>query len=173
MADTAPQLIAETKVTYFIGKLLAKAGTLKLQNDGLVFIPTALDRAIGSIDIPIPIDDIQEFFYTEWPQKTLNVKTPSKIHKFIGAGLNELHENLIVLKRQLHASAKQNPISAQPITEPTSSITCYSCKKPIKKDFKFCPFCRTQLKNLCPSCKSEVENIWLACPFCSQQLRES
>jgi len=172
MPESTPKVIAECKVTYFIGKMLARAGMLSLNSDGLLFIPTALDRAIGSIDIPIPFSEIQEFYYNDTFQKTLQIKSPDKIHKFIGSGLNELHENLIVLKRQTSALNQEKSTISKQVKE-VSPDTCFSCSKPIKQSFKFCPHCRTQLKNLCMECKSEVEVEWIACPQCNCKLKDN
>jgi len=172
MPESTPKTIAECKVTYFIGKMLARAGMLSLNSDGLMFIPTALDRAIGSIDIPIPISEIQEFYYNDTFQKTLQIKSPDKIHKFIGSGLNELHENLIVLKRQT-SGPDQKKLNLPNQAKEVPSDSCSSCSKSIQKFFKFCPHCRTQLKNLCPECKSEVEVEWIACPQCNCRLKDN
>lgn len=172
--QTEQQAIASCKVTYFIGKLLAKAGTLTLRSDGLTFTPTALDRAMGAIDIPIPINDMEGFYYNDAMQKTLQIKTPARTHRFIGSGLNEIHENLIMLKRRTTAASdpeipQQDSISVKP----KSSDVCFNCSKPIGVNFKFCPFCRTQIKVICPCCKEVVEETWLSCPFCNTELRQA
>lgn len=171
MAETPVRVIAECKVTYFIGKLLAKAGILRINNEGLLFAPTALDRAMGSIDIPIPLEDIQEFFFNETLQKTLLVKTASKTHRFIGGGLGDIHENLIALKRR-SLEETTDTAAVSPETAP-SAFTCFSCSKPIKTSFKFCPYCRTQLKNLCPHCRDEIEQQWISCPSCNTELKKA
>ncbi|MFH1379597.1 MAG: zinc ribbon domain-containing protein [bacterium] len=176
MTETNIPTISRCKVTYFMGKLLAKAGTLSLNSEGLTFIPTALDRAIGAIDIPIPLEDIQAFYFNDTFQKTLQIKTPSQTHKFIGSAVNEIHDNLIVLKRQtsphtLQKKEAEKASSAPPV--PPVSLYCFTCKKPSKDTYKFCPYCKTQLKNLCPNCKEEINEGWAACAYCNSDLKKA
>lgn len=172
---TEPQVIASCKVTYFIGKLLAKAGILELRSDGLTFVPTALDRAMGAIDIPIPLDDIEGFYFNDTLQKNLQIKTPSRTHRFVGGGLNEIHENLIILKRKsLPRVSEQPQAPAAPVTQiPRPADVCFNCSKQIKPSFKFCPYCRSQMKLICHNCKEEVEQDWLSCPHCNFELKKA
>lgn len=46
------------------------------------------------------------------------------------------------------------------------SEKCFECKKPISKDFKFCPSCKTQVKIECVKCKSLISPKWKNCPYC-------
>jgi RNA polymerase subunit RPABC4/transcription elongation factor Spt4 len=172
MEEIEAKKICECKVTYFIGRLLAKAGILTLRDNGLIFTPTALDRALGAIDIPIPLEEIQGFTYNDTFQKTLQIKTPARTHRFIGSSLNEMHENLIILKR----NAPPAPASPAPVvevhTQPAhADDTCPNCSKIINPLFKFCPYCKTQLKILCPQCKEPVAQDWTACPFCNTNIK--
>ncbi|MFH1283302.1 MAG: zinc ribbon domain-containing protein [bacterium] len=172
MAEEIKQeVIAECKVTYFFGKMIAKAGTLSLRLDGLLFMPTKLDRALGSIDIPIPLDDIEGFHYDDTLQKRLELKTPGQTHRFIGSGLKELHEGLIVLKRNISSSNVLANI--KDLSQTVSLTKCFNCAKDIKPNFKFCPYCRTQIKLICSKCKEEIEESWLSCAFCNTDFKKN
>ncbi|NLX91383.1 MAG: zinc ribbon domain-containing protein [Firmicutes bacterium] len=50
-------------------------------------------------------------------------------------------------------------------------MNCPSCRKTLQEDFKFCPYCGTQIINNCPSCGKKVEPSWLACPYCGTALK--
>ncbi len=44
--------------------------------------------------------------------------------------------------------------------------SCPSCRKLIDKDFRFCPSCKTQLKDQCAKCERLLSFSWIACPSC-------
>jgi hypothetical protein len=48
--------------------------------------------------------------------------------------------------------------------------TCPNCRKEVREDFSFCPFCETPLKPFCPSCKRELESGYVRCPYCGFRL---
>ncbi len=131
---------------------------------------------MGSIDVSLPFGDILEFYFdTTLSQKTLQVKTLSKTHRFIGSDLDKVHQNLISLKRTTALAQQPAPVqqaSSVPVVKRHIDC-CFNCSKPIKPSFKFCPFCRTQLTHLCPGCKEIVDEQWLACPFCNADIKKS
>lgn len=45
-------------------------------------------------------------------------------------------------------------------------LHCFSCNYEIKADYKFCPHCRTKLKNSCILCHKDLELEWDLCPYC-------
>ena len=170
------------KVTYFIGKMLAKGGTLSFTDDGLLFTPTALDKMMGAIEIPISFSDMVSFHYDDSLQKKLEIITSSRKHRFIGSGLGEIHSKLIVLKKGIVHNQAQNlnqlktPASTSLEIQDrslNSSEICFNCSRPVKSSFKYCPFCRTQLKLICKSCKEVVEENWISCPNCNSELNKS
>lgn len=45
-------------------------------------------------------------------------------------------------------------------------INCFNCGAEVEKDFKYCPECKTKLKNKCKNCWKELELDWKNCPYC-------
>ncbi len=45
-------------------------------------------------------------------------------------------------------------------------ISCPSCSYIINSEYKFCPNCRTKLKNECISCHKDLKLEWTMCPYC-------
>lgn len=43
---------------------------------------------------------------------------------------------------------------------------CFSCHREVDEDFKFCPYCSTQLKTNCTGCHKEIQTNWNTCPYC-------
>ena len=54
----------------------------------------------------------------------------------------------------------------QPKEEQIIKISCPSCSYIINSEYKFCPNCRTKLKNECISCHKELKPEWTLCPYC-------
>lgn len=52
------------------------------------------------------------------------------------------------------------------ILEAHEKISCPNCSYSIKKDYKYCPNCRTCLKKMCFSCEKELKPEWTICPYC-------
>lgn len=160
------------KVTYFIGKMLAKGGVLSFNDGGLLFSPTALDKMMGAIDIPISLSDIEGFHYDDALQKKLEIITPSRKHRFIGSGLGAVHKRLIIIKKEF--AQKQGPSEGkkQETDKIVEENVCFNCMRPAEPSFKYCPYCRTQLKLICDGCKEVVNEKWISCPNCNYELRK-
>ncbi len=47
---------------------------------------------------------------------------------------------------------------------------CKSCKKEIKIEANFCPFCGEKISRVCLQCKKEVPEFALFCPFCGKKV---
>lgn len=43
---------------------------------------------------------------------------------------------------------------------------CPKCGKEIKKDFKYCPYCKSNLEHYCRNCNKKMETEWKICPYC-------
>ncbi|MBN1997743.1 zinc ribbon domain-containing protein [candidate division KSB1 bacterium] len=52
-----------------------------------------------------------------------------------------------------------------------SNIACPECSKPVRNEFKVCPYCGAELKKHCPSCEKNVETAWKVCPYCGHELK--
>jgi RNA polymerase subunit RPABC4/transcription elongation factor Spt4 len=48
---------------------------------------------------------------------------------------------------------------------------CPSCRRFVEKDWRLCPFCATQLKDVCSKCQQLLSFNWVACPFCGTERR--
>lgn len=48
-------------------------------------------------------------------------------------------------------------------------INCPKCNKKIEKEFKFCPYCKIELKKECLKCHKLLEIDWNKCPYCWEQ----
>lgn len=46
---------------------------------------------------------------------------------------------------------------------------CPSCNQRLQEEFKFCPNCKTGLKNLCTNCGKELMSDWKCCPCCGKE----
>ncbi|OPX33101.1 MAG: hypothetical protein B1H40_00870 [Candidatus Latescibacteria bacterium 4484_181] len=50
---------------------------------------------------------------------------------------------------------------------------CPHCGRPVRKDFKLCPYCQTPLKAECPSCGRPLDSDWVACRHCGHKTSPS
>lgn len=48
--------------------------------------------------------------------------------------------------------------------------TCTNCKRSVKDDYLFCPFCNFALKRNCARCSNPVDIRWNYCPSCSEEI---
>lgn len=51
-----------------------------------------------------------------------------------------------------------------------NSTQCPNCKRPLTRNFHFCPFCAFELKRLCSECNQPLEPEWKACPECGNKI---
>ena len=57
------------------------------------------------------------------------------------------------------------------VSAPATQV-CPSCKKTIKAEYTYCPYCSSKVNAVCPSCEKPVETGWKACPRCGHALKE-
>ncbi len=48
--------------------------------------------------------------------------------------------------------------------------SCINCKRSVKDDYLFCPFCNFALKRNCARCSNPVDIRWNYCPSCSEEI---
>lgn len=48
-------------------------------------------------------------------------------------------------------------------------LHCFSCESPILPTFKFCPTCKTELKEECSGCEKNIYKNWKLCPYCGEE----
>ena len=53
------------------------------------------------------------------------------------------------------------------------SYPCPECGRPIKHDFKVCPYCKAELKLVCPKCDRRMEPGWIVCPYCGERTKDN
>lgn len=185
---------SEFKVTYYVGVMLAQGGVLMIRDNGVLFAPRALERAMGAVDISIPFDEIKMAEVSGTITESLLVRTSQKVHRFVGS---DLYKILDVINSSLQAykqfkasqpkSAQETGKGAETGSEikpelargespdsgqkPASQGRCPSCLKPVRTDFNFCPFCKAPIKNVCPSCRQRLESDWKFCAFCGHSAR--
>jgi|GEM_PF-1627893 len=46
---------------------------------------------------------------------------------------------------------------------------CPSCRRFVEKDFIYCPYCRSQLREECARCGRALSFSWAACPTCGHE----
>ena len=50
--------------------------------------------------------------------------------------------------------------------------SCNYCGKTIKEEWKFCPFCKTQVETFkCAFCSREIKAGWNYCPYCKGEVK--
>lgn len=49
---------------------------------------------------------------------------------------------------------------------------CIHCGKPIKDEWKFCPYCKTHVETFeCTFCGQVIRPAWSYCPHCKNEVR--
>src|SRR5947209_12658383 len=72
------------------------------------------------------------------------------------------HETLMqAYERSLEEEALLQEIEERPI--------CPNCRHRIEQDFRICPNCLTQLKDVCRNCDRLVDLDWTVCPYCTTE----
>jgi len=180
--------VAETfRVNYYVGAVLAQGGNLSFEGTKIIFSPTsAIDRAMGARDVEIPFREIRAASYAGALSRTVRVKTDDKVHKFEGGQAKQIWELLKNALQKLgtmppdkkpnkttDASAQsffsaEPPARPQPASppQPSSSLSCDQCEKPLQAGYSFCPYCGNRLKAVCSSCHRTLDPSWSACAYC-------
>lgn len=53
----------------------------------------------------------------------------------------------------------------------TPKLKCPHCKKGLKEDFDFCPYCGKSINLACSNCKKELEEDFEFCPYCGETVK--
>lgn len=52
--------------------------------------------------------------------------------------------------------------------------SCRNCGRVLKEEWKFCPYCRTQVETCnCPFCREEIKFQWEFCPHCKKVVKNA
>jgi RNA polymerase subunit RPABC4/transcription elongation factor Spt4 len=74
------------------------------------------------------------------------------------------HETLMqAYERSLEEEALLQEIEERPI--------CPNCRHRVENDYRLCPNCLTQLKDVCRNCDRLVDLDWSVCPYCTVERR--
>lgn len=72
------------------------------------------------------------------------------------------HETLMqAYERSLEEEALLQEIEERPI--------CPNCRHRVEHDYRICPNCLTQLKDVCRKCDRLVDLDWTVCPYCTTE----
>ncbi len=72
------------------------------------------------------------------------------------------HETLMqAYERSLEEEALLQEIEERPI--------CPNCRHRVQADYRICPNCLQQLKDICRHCDRMVELDWTVCPYCTTE----
>jgi len=158
------------RINYYVGSMLAQGGDVWLENSKIRFSPTsALDKAMGAKDIEIPFNEIRILEHRGDLQRTINVKTDKKVHKFEGSNARKLTE---MLEKSLKTAGLLPKIQIEGDVISGSLLHCAQCTRSLKSDYAFCPFCATEAKANCPSCHRHLESGWVACATCGMKINQ-
>ena len=50
---------------------------------------------------------------------------------------------------------------------------CLSCRRFVEQNWRICPYCSTQLKDVCVKCEHLLSFNWIACPYCTTERRST
>jgi RNA polymerase subunit RPABC4/transcription elongation factor Spt4 len=56
------------------------------------------------------------------------------------------------------------------IVRSNGKAVCESCGRPIRSDYKICPYCGHRRESACPQCERPVAADWKICPYCEKKL---
>lgn len=185
----------EYKMTYYVGIMLAQGGVLSIRDGNLVFLPGTIERAVGATETVIPFEKIQMVDVTGTITESLVIKTPEKVHRFVGSEPYKIRDKIVSVMHThremappVQKTTEQAPIPSQTqaatvqetrnvavSTTPQNIIQksedkCSSCSQPVRIEFNFCPSCGTILKKSCSKCYKVVETNWKFCPFCHSSI---
>ena len=49
---------------------------------------------------------------------------------------------------------------------------CHKCGRPVQVEWRFCPYCETELRRPCPVCGQLLDSDWKRCPHCGAHPRQ-
>jgi len=75
---------------------------------------------------------------------------------FLEKYYDEIDENLDIFSQIIDDKNKKEE----------ESTNCIKCNSPISREFKFCPYCKIELKHNCKSCWKTIFAWWKICPYC-------
>jgi len=55
------------------------------------------------------------------------------------------------------------------LAQDTEKHYCFNCDFEVKKDYIYCPNCKTKLKHNCIKCKKEIDSNFKNCPYCWEE----
>lgn len=176
-------------LTHYVGALLAHGGVLSIEADRLIFVPGAVEKAIGASNTEIPFNKIKMVEVAGTITESLIVRTAEKAHRFVGGDPHKIREKIeqaigayvpgataaapaspTPATAAAHAGSPAPAASAAPSSKAPAHV-CAACGQPSKSEFHYCPFCRAVQKLSCPQCYRTIDNGWKFCAFCGVQFQ--
>jgi RNA polymerase subunit RPABC4/transcription elongation factor Spt4 len=56
------------------------------------------------------------------------------------------------------------------IVRSNGKASCEGCGRPIRSDYRICPYCGHRREAVCPQCARPVSADWKICPYCEKKL---
>jgi RNA polymerase subunit RPABC4/transcription elongation factor Spt4 len=75
---------------------------------------------------------------------------------------------LIVCSGMFDQSTTVHRSQAPPGPTGAAAGECSSCRSPLEKDFKMCPYCGEELSRSCLGCGKPQQAGWKVCPYCGK-----
>jgi len=86
---------------------------------------------------------------------------------FPGFNLPGLLIYLLVRPRESLDEAYSRSLEQEALLrEVGEGAVCYECRQPVEREFLFCPYCRTRLREPCARCRRPLSLFWVICPYC-------
>lgn len=101
-------------------------------------------------------DDVGYVSHGSTPENSLNAVI-GRDDRFIK------HQGIVELKSYSPEEMLDNIESLQQIFD---EKRCPFCKRQIQENFKYCPYCMSELGSRCEKCGKELKYGWLCCPDC-------
>ncbi|NOX61073.1 MAG: zinc ribbon domain-containing protein [Chloroflexi bacterium] len=76
---------------------------------------------------------------------------------------------LYLLLRPKHTLAEQYDRALEEealLREIEKAPSCHHCGRPVETDWRYCPYCETELRQPCPQCGALLAPEWKRCPHC-------
>jgi RNA polymerase subunit RPABC4/transcription elongation factor Spt4 len=162
---------------------------LSIENENLVFSPSAIDRAVGAKQTVIPLSEIKLVDVVGTLTEFLIVKTLNNIYRFVGRNPHKIREQIthalqnVTLRTTTFTISGSESQSIQTSSLNPSTIggqstflksiefhgACTVCSQPLRPSYYFCPYCRAVLTLRCPKCKRLIESDWKFCAYCAEK----
>jgi hypothetical protein len=85
---------------------------------------------------------------------------------YVSHGVVPENSLYVVIGRDDRFSTCQGIVELTNLQQMSDENKCSVCTRQIQGNFKYCPYCRSELGPRCDKCGTELNNGWLCCPYC-------